>query len=199
LLCAHPAVDAQAKDRAKVLAISGAISWGLISPDDVNRQIQFDNLSFAVALEDMTTFTEVVGELRYGISNRVSAEAQIGFLWQDVNDGRVSRRLSTFPLTLSLVYFLVAGESRTLSAIAGGGVLLETRLSGEDPLGQSHFSGTGYVAQAALEFEQMFSDLWAIRLRALGQLAKATDVLPDGGMIDLSGGALQLGLRAYFK
>jgi hypothetical protein len=170
-----------------------------MSPDDVNRQLQFDNLTFAVALDDMNTFTEIIGELRYGFSNSLGGELQIGYLWQDSVDGRVTRKLSTFPVTLSLVYFLISAKSRSLSAIAGGGVLIEAKYSGEDPLGKTSFKGNGYVAQLGLEFEQLLSELWSVRLRGQGQLAKAGDVFPDGGSIDLSGGAIQFGLRAYFR
>lgn len=190
---------AGAKDRAGLFSISGAMSWGLMSPQDVNRQLQFDNLSLAVALDDMQTFTEIGGELRYGISNPLSAELQIGYLWQDRVDGRVSRKVSAFPVTLSLVYFLVSAKSRSLSAIAGGGALIDARYSGEDPLGKASYEGTGYVARLGLEFEQLLSELWSVRLRGQGQLAGAADVLPGGGSIDLSGGSIQFGLRAYFR
>jgi len=103
--------SSQAKDRAGLFSISGAMTWGLMSPDALNRQLQFDNLTFAVALEEMTTFTEVIGELRYGVSNPLSGELQVGYLWQDSVDGRVTRKLSAFPVTLSLVYFLVSAKS----------------------------------------------------------------------------------------
>ena len=36
-------------------------------------------------------------------------------------------------------------------------------------------------------------------MRGQGQLARAGDVFPDGGSIDLSGASLQFGLRAYFR
>ena len=100
----------EAKDRAGLFSISGAMSWGLMSPDDVNRQIQYDNLSFAVALDEMTTFTEILGELRYGFSNPLSGELQIGYLWEDSVDGRISRKVSAFPITLSLVYFFLSAK-----------------------------------------------------------------------------------------
>jgi hypothetical protein len=175
------------------------MAWGLMSPDDVNRRLQLDNLSFAVALEDMDKFTEVSGEFRYGISNPLSGELQIGYLWRDSVDGRVTRQVSGFPVTLSLVYFPISAKTRSVAVIAGGGLILEAKLSGEDPLGQSSFKGNGFVGKLGLEFEQFLSELWAVRLRGQGQLARTTDVLPDGGSIDLSGGSLQLGLRAYFR
>jgi hypothetical protein len=190
---------AAAKDRTGRFAISGAISWGLISPDDINRQIQFDNLSSATAVDDITSYTEAVGELRYGVSNRLTLETQLGYLWQDKTDGRVTRKVIAFPLTLNLAFFLIDAKSRSLSVLAGGGILLNAKYTGEDPLGGFSYTGTGYSAQAALEFEQFLSDLWAARLRAQGQLAGVSDILPDGGSLDLSGGAIQLGLRAYFR
>ena len=188
-----------AQPRAGIFALSGSWSRAWISPDELNRNLGFDNLSFAVSVPEFGTYRQIAGDLRYGVSERFAVELQTGYWWIENSEGRVSRKLRAIPVLGNLVYFLHVAKGRSLSVVAGGGAFLDTQYSGNDPLGGFDQSKTALVVQGGLEVEQFVSDRWSGRIRGTRQWAGASDYFPDGGDLDLSGWEVQLGLRVYFR
>ena len=93
----------------------------------------------------------------------------------------------------------IANGLRRLATVAAGGLLLEARASGSDPLGGFSGSGGGFTAQGALELERYVSPNWSFRVRGTLHWSEASDVPSAGETLDLSGGDIQIGIRIYAR
>jgi hypothetical protein len=185
--------------RVGTWALSLAYAWGFPSPDDLNRKIELDNLLLATAVPTIDDDRQVSLELRRGLSNRVSAGFEAGYIWKTVRDGQVTREIDAFPLTLSVAYFPPLQTWLTWNLLAEGGLLVGARAHGDDPLGGFSASGTSALLAGALEFEVYLSQNWSFRTRGTLQWMDVQDVPSAGETLDLSGGEIQIGIRAYIR
>ena len=186
-------------ERAGEWAFAPGFAWGFVSPDDLNERIELDNLLLGTAVEPIRHYKRVSLGVRRGLSEQVSFEMEFGYYWQTVRDGVVVREIDVFPLTAAFVYHLPGLRWFDWSASVGGGLLLEARASGSDPLGGFSASKGGYTVQGALELERQLSKNWSFRVRGTLHWSEASDIPSVGETLDLSGGDVQIGLRIYAR
>ena len=185
--------------RVGVWALAPGVALGFFSPDDLNRRIELDNLLLATAVEPLRNYKRVSLGARRGLSEAVSLELEFGYYWETVRDGVVTREIDAFPLTLAFAYYPPWQRWFEWSVSGGGGLLVEARAKGEDPLGGFAGSSIGHTVQGALELERSISRDWTVRVRGTLHWSEASNVPAAGENLNLSGGDLQLGLRIYLR
>lgn len=198
-LAATPAAGGAEEPRAGTWAISGAYAWGFLSPDDLNRRIELDDLLFATSVPTFDGENRVSAELRRGLTNALALGLTFGYTWQTERDGQVTREIDSFPLTVALAYYPPWQSWLTWNVVASGGFYVEARASGDDPLGGFSASGSGPILAGGLELETFLSKNWSARIRGTLQWAEVKDVPSPGETLDLSGEEIQLGLRVYIR
>jgi hypothetical protein len=174
------------------------VGAGLPSAGDVNRQVDLANLAFASDIPGFQTQHETMGDVRREISPTLAVELRAGYWWKRRGTGLYTRRISAIPIELGAVYSPLSSRRARAGVTAAGGILYQAKMTGEDPDGGVDFSGTGVLAEAGIAAELAISPAWALQGRTVARYARAGNVFPDGGDIDLSGIAGTVGLRVTF-
>lgn len=185
--------------RAGRWALGAIAGWGWANADDLDERIELENLAFASDVPPLQNYSVIHGAMRYGLNERVALDLRGGYLWRSLDGGRIERRVTAIPIVAGVTAQLWDfGSAARLGPYAGGGVLYDAAVTGEDPLGGVDYSGTGWLAEVGIEAEYaLFGPSGTVRARAGGQLARVADLLGEGADLELDGFILQVGFYYY--
>ena len=188
-------------------SIGGNFGTGIYSNSDINDLLK----TASPPRKEIKSGWEYGGSLRYGISNKVSLDAEVNSIKAKAtttnpsSNGDEKWAVKGIAVPVNIVLALSQNDKYTFNLFAGAGPLLSAKLTAEDNTSSiKSDSQTTFTAQGGFEGMVLVSPQFAITARALGRTAKISDI-KIGGMSstpqldgDLSGAAFSLGLRVLF-
>jgi hypothetical protein len=168
----------------------------------------FNDSLDVIGLKNVKDGFEYGGSIRYGVSPKVALDYEVNLLNGKVTDDdqtpNIDISTKSVALPLSLYYQLASNDKYAFHFFVGGGPMVSTKWKLDN--GQTSIeskSKTSFYAHGGFEGDLMLSKTVALTGRALGRLAKASDVEQSDDPttkvdVDLSGAAFSLGLRVFF-
>ncbi|MEP7028557.1 MAG: outer membrane beta-barrel protein [Candidatus Eisenbacteria bacterium] len=188
-------------------SIGGNFGTGIYSNSDINKLLKADT----PPRKEIKSGWEYGGTLRYGISNKVSLDAEVNSInakattTNPSGNGDEKYAVKGIAVPVNIILALAENDKYTFNLFAGAGPLLSAKLTAQDDTNNIKTdSQTTITAQGGFEGMMFVSPKFAITARALGRTAKISDLQVNGVSstpkldADLSGAAFSLGLRAFF-
>jgi hypothetical protein len=168
----------------------------------------FNDSLDVLGLKNVKDGLEYGGSIRYGVSPKVALDYEVNLLNGKVTDDSYSPNVDistkSIALPLSLYYQLASNDKYAFHFFVGAGPMVSTKWKITDGLTTFESKNkTAFYAHGGFEGDLMLSKTVALTARALGRLAKASDVEDAADPttkvdVDLSGAAFSLGLRVFF-
>jgi len=186
-----------------VWSLGGNFGTGIYSNSEINDDLDL------IGIDKITSGWEYGGSLRYGISPKASIDAEFNSIngkssTSDSPNPDIEASTTGMAVPLSLYYTLSENDDALFNLFIGAGPMFSTKYKLEQ--GSNSIEGKGkttFYAHLGLEAQYKLSPTFALTARALGRLAKASDVEDKDDPsntedVDLSGAAFSLGARLYF-
>jgi hypothetical protein len=214
LLAALAVTAALGASTAPALAAKGQFSIGGNFGTSITNGGAFnDSLKASIGsqYEDMAGDWDFGGSLRYGVSDKLSLDLEFNKIkaksTTTVGPDELVATEEALAIPLNLVYALTTNDNYDFNFVVGAGLMTGTKWKleskGTSPASEESKSKSALYAQGGFEGMYKLSPQFALTARALGRLAKASDVEwtddPDTKFdVDMSGVAFSVGLRAFF-